>query len=390
MKLQFPESLQASTFLQEYWQKKPLLIRGGLQGYRCPLEPEDLAGLACEEEIESRIVLERGGSMSWELRHGPFDEGDFADLPESHWTLLVQDVDKHVPKVASLLDAFDFLPDWRLDDIMISYATNGGSVGPHVDDYDVFLVQAGGRRHWQIHSRPVSEDDYIPGLDVRVLPEFEPEQEWVLEPGDILYLPPNIAHWGIAEGDGCVTCSVGYRTPAFTEMAIAWCDEMIRTQVPGGRYRDGQLSIQSHRAEIPAQAIDQIGELLSTFLDQDPDRRARWFGCFVTEPKEHLSIDADPETQTTHEFSHRLRQARRLDWNGWSRHLYWQGREDLDYLFVSGAEYPLSQKHRRFMQLLTGNRSIGSDSLKEWLAVPDCVQLMTQLYNQHHIQLTND
>ena len=146
MPLRFPDNLNETRFLKEFWQKQPLLIRGGMAGYKCPLSAEELAGLACEEDIESRIVLEKDGAKPWEARTGPFQEAAFSALPESHWTLLLQDVDKHISEVASLLDSFRFIPDWRLDDIMISYAVDQGSVGPHIDDYDVFLVQAEGKR----------------------------------------------------------------------------------------------------------------------------------------------------------------------------------------------------------------------------------------------------
>ncbi len=240
MQLKFPNGLTTDTFLSRFWQQRPLLMPGGLAEYHCPLSAEELAGLACEEEIESRIVLEKGGNKPWEGRSGPFSEEDFAALPESHWTLLVQDVDKHIEEMADLLEPFRFIPDWRLDDIMISYAVDQGSVGPHIDDYDVFLIQVEGERRWLVDSQPGEESNHIPGLDLRILPEITPDNEWLMKPGDVLYLPPNIPHWGVAEGDGCMTCSVGFRTPSHQEIAAAWFDDLIQ-QVPPGRYRDGSL-----------------------------------------------------------------------------------------------------------------------------------------------------
>ena len=176
-------------FLQHYWQQKPLLIRQALANDALPtLSPDELAGLACETDIESRLILEKDGPHPWQLENGPFDAERFASLPESHWTLLVQDVDKFVPQVAELLQWFRFVPDWRIDDVMISYAIDQGSVGPHVDNYDVFLLQIHGRRRWRISTQPIADDNFIPDIPLNILQQFDAEQEWLLEPGDMLYL----------------------------------------------------------------------------------------------------------------------------------------------------------------------------------------------------------
>ena len=167
--------LSPAQFLAEYWQKQPLLVRGAWPGFQDPLTPEELAGLACEEGVESRLVLEQGGEKPWEVRHGPFVDDDFLKLPDSHWTLLVQDVEKHIADLAALLEPFRFIPDWRIDDLMISYAPPAGTVGPHVDDYDVFLLQGQGRRRWQISRRPVEPDNCLPDTELRILREFVPE-----------------------------------------------------------------------------------------------------------------------------------------------------------------------------------------------------------------------
>ncbi len=305
-KLRFPKGLDAQRFLDEYWQQKPLLLRQALPGFDCQLQADELAGLACEEETESRLVLEKGGRTPWETRHGPFSEGDFRQLPESHWTLLVQDVDKHVPEVSQLLEYFRFLPDWRLDDVMVSYAADQGSVGPHSDDYDVFLYQAQGRRRWKLHYQPISEEDYIPDLDLRILPEFQAEEEWLLEAGDMLYLPPNLAHWGVAEGE-CMTCSVGFRAPSYQELVSAWCDELLDYRVTPGRYRDPPLQPQLASAEIQPAAIAEIHQLLQRFLDADLEWQRSWFGRYITETKQNLQVEpADPQLEPL-EFLNRYR-----------------------------------------------------------------------------------
>jgi 50S ribosomal protein L16 3-hydroxylase len=188
--------LTPAGFLREYWQKEPLLLRTAFPDFEPQLDPDDIAGLACDEHAESRLIAGSFAEGSWTLRHGPFDEGDFAALPARDWTLLVQDVEKHYPPLRRLLARFDFLPDWRIDDLMVSVAGPGGSVGPHVDQYDVFLLQAAGRRRWQIARS--FDPALLPGCELNVLRRFEPELEWDLQPGDVLYLPPGVAHHGIA------------------------------------------------------------------------------------------------------------------------------------------------------------------------------------------------
>lgn len=384
MELHFPDEIDATVFLRDYWQKKPLLIRGALSDYRCPLSPEELAGLACEEEIESRIVLEKGGTRPWEVRRGPFDADAFTRLPPSHWTLLVQDVDKHLPATTALLEAFRFLPDWRLDDIMISYAADQGSVGPHVDEYDVFLLQASGRRRWRIHTSPVSEQEYIPGLELRILPEFQPEQEWLLEPPDLLYLPPNIAHWGTAEGDNCITCSIGFRAPTLPEMASAWFDAIIQHSATRGQYRDTVVTPQNHPGEITNQAMGHAQRLVDEFLHREAADRGRWFGCFMTEPKAHLQVEPRSTPLTLEQFVQALGDCGCLTRNGWSRLAFFRGTEDQDYLFVNGEEIPLTKRLCGLLETITDHRQPTHGALAQWLEDPDAAGLLARLYNEGH------
>ena len=200
-------------FLQNYWQKRPLLVRGALPGFSSPITPEALMGLACEEHANARIVLESNGQYPWEVRYGPFDEEDFLELPESGWTVLVQEVDRYVAEVQDLLASVRFVPNWRLEDVQVSYAAPRGNAGPHVDSYDVFLLQGMGQREWAIGGVPEPED--VPmqeDLDLSLLKEFKAASRWVLGPGDMLYLPPRYAHLGIALGP-CLTYSIGFRAP---------------------------------------------------------------------------------------------------------------------------------------------------------------------------------
>jgi 50S ribosomal protein L16 3-hydroxylase len=342
-KLRFPERLNAERFLAEYWQRKPLLFRQALPGFDCGLQPDELAGL----------------------------------------------VDKHLPEVARLLDHFRFLPDWRLDDVMVSYAADQGSVGPHIDDYDVFLYQAQGRRRWKIHYQPVSEEDFIPDLDLRILPEFQAEEEWLLEPGDMLYLPPNLAHWGVAEGE-CMTCSVGFRAPSYRELASAWCDELIEHRITPGRYRDPTLQPQAASAEIRPEALVEIQNRLHRFLAQDPEQQRRWFGRFITDTKQNLQVVAIHPPLKPLDFLNRYRQQRLIQRNSYSRLAFSRGLEGSDSLFANGSEYLIPSEEGGFLPVITHYRELHFGYLEEWLQQPDYLQLVCDLYNDGHFEFPHE
>ena len=278
--------LTPAQFLSQHWQKSPLLIRGALPGFVSPLEPDDLAGLACEEGIEARLVEEHGPDKAWQVSHGPFDEETFSRLPAGGWSLLVQAVDHYVPEVAELLEAFDFIPSWRLDDVMVSYAPPGGSVGAHVDQYDVFLLQASGRRRWQLGGTPGDDARLLPGIDLRILEDFavEADQDWVLEPGDMLYLPPGVAHHGISDSDDCLTFSIGFRAPSTDEVVTSFADYIGEQLGDSQRYGDADLQPPAAIGELDDQAIARVRALLLDAIDR-PEQMAQWFGRAMTQPK---------------------------------------------------------------------------------------------------------
>jgi 50S ribosomal protein L16 3-hydroxylase len=220
-----PLGMPPAEFLRDYWQKQPLLIRNAFPGFVSPVEPEDLAGLACEDGVLARLIEHDKANDAWRVRHGPFAEADFPGLPDHDWTLLVQDVDKWDADIRALLPRFDFLPRWRIDDVMVSFAATGGSVGAHVDQYDVFLLQAQGQRRWQIDASPAPALEFRNDVDIKLLREFHPTHDWVLGPGDMLYLPPGVPHHGVAE-NACLTFSVGMRAPASAELLGDYVDTL--------------------------------------------------------------------------------------------------------------------------------------------------------------------
>jgi 50S ribosomal protein L16 3-hydroxylase len=281
-----PLGMPAADFLRDYWQKRPLLIRNAFPDFETPVTPEDLAGLACEEAALSRIVMHDKASDSWTVRTGPFAEEAFPGMPHHDWTLLVQDVDKWDPDIRTLLDRFDFLPRWRIDDVMISFAAPGGSVGAHVDQYDVFLLQAHGHRRWQIDAseamgkgRPSAE--FREGVELKLLREFHPTHDWVLGPGDMLYLPPNVPHHGVAE-DACLTFSVGMRAPSAGELLGDFVDTLLTDADESVRYHDDDLVPPKDPNEIDAAAMQRAIAGLNALRMNDPERLGDWFGRFMT------------------------------------------------------------------------------------------------------------
>jgi len=293
--INFPEGITTEIFLRDYWQQKPLLIRQGLPGFASPLDPDELAGLALEEDVESRLVLEQGFEGPWELHHGPFAEADFARLPaHSPWTLLVQAVDLWVPDVHALIDDFPFLPRWRIDDIMVSYANDRGGVGPHFDDYDVFLIQGMGQRRWDIGPLCDESTPLQDGTALKILRDFRADASWVLNPGDILYVPPRFAHQGVAVGE-CMTYSLGFRAPTAGEMLDDLATEIL-SHGGGSHYRDPPLTPDMARERIDPAFVKQARALLASVLD-DEQLLAEWFAGFMTRPKyPNITFD-DPELQ---------------------------------------------------------------------------------------------
>ncbi|AVS84350.1 cupin [Paracidovorax avenae] len=348
-----------AQFMRRHWQKKPLLVRQAIASFVPPVGRQDLFALAAQETVESRLVQQKKGA--WSLRHGPFARRALPPLATPDWTLLVQGVDLHDDAVHALLQQFRFVPQARLDDLMISYATDGGGVGPHFDSYDVFLLQAHGRRRWRIgRQKDLALKDGIP---LKILENFEPEQEFVLEPGDMLYLPPRWAHDGIAEGE-CMTYSIGFRSPSRTGLA-----QDLLTRLSDGPDEEGALS--PHLYRDPAQdAADRPGEIPAALLDFARDALARALaeplaveralGESLTEPKPNVWFEpGDPDSDVA--------QGVRLDRR--TRMMY-----DARHVFINGESYLAGGRDATLMRRLADQRELAARDLAR--ASEDALELL--------------
>jgi 50S ribosomal protein L16 3-hydroxylase len=324
-------------FLQEFWQKKPCLIRQAIADFKPLLDGDDLAGLACEEMAESRLIKGSVEAADWTVAHGPFSDADFSALPDENWTLLVQDVEKHYAPLQALMQQFSFIPNWRLDDLMISYAATGGSVGPHIDQYDVFLLQAEGTRRWQIAQS--FEPDLLEGCPLNVLQQFTSEQEWVLEPGDMLYLPPNVAHLGIALEPG-MTWSIGSRAPSGADLLQGLGEWLAFSADEGGRYSDPGLEPTRRAGEIDPQALLGLRQLMLARI-KDNDGLDDYLAAFMS--RFRLAHDPVPPPDLTNPESllKALQNGSRLFRNPWTR-LTWIENLKCARLFAAGHPYDCS------------------------------------------------
>ena len=292
--------LTPAQFLAEYWQKKPLLIRGAIPDFTGLLSPNELAGLACEEDVQARIIKQK--KSKWSVVQSPFDEAVFAKLPKSDWTLLVQSVNHYLPKAADLLAMFNFIPHARLDDLMVSYAPTGGGVGAHVDSYDVFLLQGSGKRKWQISTQ--TDLSLVDGAPIKILQNFKAEQEWTLKAGDMLYLPPQIAHWGVSESDDCMTYSIGFRAPKTQELQHEFLSYLQDNISADGLYADADLTLQNHPAEISADMVKKVSATLQK-ITWDKNYVADFLGKYLTEPKPDVMFEPN-KTISIVEFAKKM------------------------------------------------------------------------------------
>ena len=340
--------LTPAQFMKKHWQKKPLLVRGAIPDFQPLLAPRELFALAEREEVESRVVLREG--KSWRLQRGPFARRALPSTRKPDWTLLVQGVDLHEPAAHEVLHRFDFVPAARLDDLMISYATDGGGVGPHFDSYDVFLLQAQGRRRWRIgRQKDLALQDGVP---LKILARFEPEHEYVLEPGDMLYLPPRYAHDGIAEGE-CQTYSIGFRAPAEAELARELlqriADEAAEAAGEPRLYRDPAQEATSSPGAVPPAMLQFARDAMARAL-KDPQALERALGEYLTEPKSNVWFESAPAP----------RRLRSVELDARTRMLH-----DARHVFINGEAWRAAGRDAALMRRLADRRRLDASDLAQ-------------------------
>jgi 50S ribosomal protein L16 3-hydroxylase len=355
--------LSPAQFMKRYWHKKPLLIRQAIPGMQPFLERSELLDLAARDDVQSRLVIQQAASTKqpWRLRHGPFARRSLPPLKQPGWTLLVQSVDLLDARLQALREQFRFVPDARLDDVMISYASDGGGVGPHFDSYDVFLLQAQGRRRWRIGRQ--KDLTLQEGMPLKILADFQPEQEWVLEAGDMLYLPPRYAHDGVAQGE-CMTYSIGFRAPDQVELVPALlqalAEQVAETMLPK-RYRDPGQFASISPARIPKELQSFAQDALATAL-RDQDMLERALG-------EHLSEPAATVWFQQQETDRGLKQGVCLDRG--TRMLY-----DDRHVYINGESFHASGRDARWMRQLADRHFLDASECAR--LSPDASQLLAQ------------
>ncbi len=385
--MQLLGGLSAEVFLQQYWQKKPLLIRQAIPDYTTPLSPDELAGLACEAEVESRLILEKDGAAPWQLEHGPFSESRFNQLPASHWTLLIQKANQLIPELAELLEQFNFIPNWRIDDVMVSYAPESGSVGPHVDQYDVFLLQGLGTRRWQINTEDSNQTPLLQNTALQILQEFTPEQDWVLEPGDMLYLPPNVAHYGVAQED-CMTFSIGFRAPRYSELLTAWTDDQTVHLPDTLHYQDPDLQVVNHTGEITAVELEKVRAIIRQQYISDQDIN-RWFGQYITEPSIELLPHETEASLSLEQWQSCLVEYGELWRSEYSRFAFIED-DDVARLYVDGQEFVLNKNFSELVVLLCDQRRYRLKEIEAYLSHKETFDLIYSLYNMGAVEFPQD
>ena len=296
-------ALDIDRFMARHWQRRPLLVRGAFPGFRDPLSPAQVLSLAGDDAAQSRLVRRIG--KDWRLEHGPFPAARFKQLPRRDWTVLVQDTNHFSARADALLRRFDFVPHARIDDVMVSYAVPGGGVGPHVDSYDVFLLQGLGRRRWQISRQ--EDHRFIPGLPLKVLQRFAPEEEWVLEAGDMLYLPPGVAHHGVAESE-CLTWSIGFRAPTDAEIVEGFLDHVRDRPVAAGQYADPGAARSRHPGAIPAPMLAHAAKAIGAIRWSAAEIR-EYAGRHLSEVKPHVFFEPPRPALSRKRFAARARRS---------------------------------------------------------------------------------
>ncbi len=359
---------QPDTFLARYWQRQPLFIEQAIPDFAQPFTVDELAGFACEEDYTSRLITEYKKN-DWQLEYGPFNEEQLGKLPRTGWSLLIQDLDKHHHAYTDLLRYFDFIPAWRIDDVMVSLAPDGASVGPHVDNYDVFLFQAEGSKTWKINQHSFDRTDCFPDTDLSILRAFNAEQTFTAKPGDLLYLPPGVAHHGIAE-DFSVTYSIGFRSPTNIELLSAYTDDMAVISAQNF-YTDTKLSVDTQSNWLSERAHQNLIQHMMNTITENRQITA-WLGDYLTQPKPENSEWIEAETTIQKSISLKtLLQYTSLRRKPCCRTLLQVDDESTILFHINGQHFRLAEKYRELAELLSGAESVATAKLREFTNNPE-------------------
>ncbi|MDC8759188.1 cupin domain-containing protein [Janthinobacterium fluminis] len=348
-KLTILGDITPAQFLRDYWHKKPLLIRQAIPGFKPLMSVAALAALAAQDHVEARLVSHSDGA--WQMQHGPVAELPARDARE--WTLLVQGANLHNDAADDLLRQFRFIPDARLDDLMISFATDGGGVGPHFDSYDVFLLQAQGQRRWRIGAQ--KDLSLVEGLPLKILSKFKPTEEFILEPGDMLYLPPHYAHDGVAIGD-CQTYSVGFRSPSYQELGEAFLQFMADSIDLPGRYGDPDLEVSKHPAEIPRNMLSTIAAELNKVRFTEDDVTI-FLGEHLSEPKHNVFFKGPAKPLTPERFA--LSAAKKGVALSRKTLMLYRGK----HVFINGESFAIGRADKVALEALANARALDGAAL---------------------------
>jgi 50S ribosomal protein L16 3-hydroxylase len=359
--IQFPNNLTKQQFLDNYWQKQPVLFKKALDNVEQLISKEQLFTLSLDDNVESRLLLENGPEQTWQTFHGPQKIEQLEALSTStHWTLLVQSVNLWLEKCQSLLNEFDFIPQWRLDDIMVSFATDQGSVGPHIDQYDVFLIQLTGSRRWTVAKADVEIEEAIEIPQISQVKPFEACIDKILTAGDMLYIPPNRAHHGVNLEDG-MTLSVGFRSPALSEMLMLLA-EQVMTDENCSFYRDSPLTVTSHATEISSAAMTKAANWV-TDLEQYELLKRKSFGLLQTQPKQELLFDLPPDPLNDY-----FQESFLLHRDPSARVAWYQAAESEIWLFINGEFFERPIDELDWIKFISTENSLSSEQLCDLLS----------------------
>jgi len=362
--LQWPNGLTTQTFLDQYWQKKPLLIPSAIPNFSTPVSPDELAGMSLEDGTTPRIITQNSNGQ-YQLEHGPFDADRYESIGDKDWSLMITDCEKHWPELLQWIEPFRFLPRWRMDDLMISFAPDKASVGAHIDEYDVFLLQASGTRRWHIDASENPDTALVEGSDLRILKNFAPTDTWDLQPGDVLYLPPGVPHHGIAVGNDCTTWSIGFRAPSNLDVLDVFSESLL-DNLALVRLTDPNLSA-DNGAEIKPEALAKLRTLWETATALDDEQLIHLSGFLLTRG----GVNFDEETRDEFDWY-----GKTLQWHSFSQVAYVLHADSAE-LFVNGEVYNCSE---HFVKTLAD--SVEPFSVPEQLTKTDEQTLINLLKTQ--------